>query len=65
MIAIAAAVVRATGVLLLALSTICGQVIGSLALDLLTPTETRPGPTTYAGAALALVAAPWQLAPEE
>jgi transporter family-2 protein len=52
----AAAVVRATGVLLLGLATISGQVVGALALDLVVPTAGPPMPNTYLGAALALVA---------
>lgn len=55
-IAVAAAVVRFTGVLLLALAVICGQVIGSLVLDLVAPAQTRPTLSTYAGAGLALLA---------
>jgi transporter family-2 protein len=52
----AAAVVRATGVLLLGLATISGQVVGALALDLVVPTVGPPMPTTYLGAGQALVA---------
>ncbi|WP_422734323.1 DMT family transporter [Micromonospora sp. WMMD558] len=56
-IAIAAAIVRFTGVLLLGLATIAGQVIGAVALDLVLPTAaSQPGPTTLLGAALALLA---------
>jgi bacterial/archaeal transporter family-2 protein len=55
-IAIAAAVVRFTGVLLLALSAIAGQVVGALVLDLVAPVDTPPRANTYAGAALLLVA---------
>lgn len=56
LIAIAAAVVRFTGVLLLGLAAISGQLLGALALDLLVPADTPPSANTYAGAALALAA---------
>ncbi|WBB77462.1 DMT family transporter [Micromonospora sp. WMMD882] len=56
-IALAAAIVRFTGVLLLGLATIAGQVVGALALDVLLPTAaSRPGFGTLFGAALTLVA---------
>jgi transporter family-2 protein len=55
-IAVQAAVVHRIGVLLLGLGMIAGQVTGALVLDLLTPGATPPGPATYAGAALTLVA---------
>ncbi|MCM0676074.1 DMT family transporter [Micromonospora phytophila] len=56
-IAIAAAIVRFTGVLLLGLATIAGQVVGAVLLDMLLPTAaSRPGPTTLLGAALTMVA---------
>lgn len=56
-IALGAAVVRHTGVLLFGLGMIAGQVTGALALDLVTPPPTgRPGLSTAAGAALTLVA---------
>ncbi|MFG1776165.1 DMT family transporter [Micromonospora sp. NPDC049048] len=56
-IAIAAAIVRFTGVLLLGLSTIAGQIVGAVLLDLLLPTAaSRPDAVTLLGAALALVA---------
>ncbi|PFG44738.1 transporter family-2 protein [Isoptericola jiangsuensis] len=55
-IAIQAAVVHRIGVLLLGLGMIAGQISGALALDLLTPGVPPPGPATYAGAALTLVA---------
>ncbi|SCG41982.1 DMT family transporter [Micromonospora halophytica] len=56
-IAIAAAIVRFTGVLLLGLATIAGQIVGAVLLDLILPTAaSRPGPATLAGAALTLVA---------
>ncbi|WP_373321678.1 DMT family transporter [Micromonospora okii] len=56
-IAIAAAVVRFTGVLLLGLATIAGQVVGAVLLDLVLPTAaSHPGVTTLLGAALTLVA---------
>ncbi|MGC4786584.1 DMT family transporter [Micromonospora sp. DT178] len=56
-IAIAAAIVRFTGVLLLGLATIAGQIVGAVLLDLLLPTAaSRPGAVTLLGAALTLVA---------
>ncbi|WP_406037959.1 DMT family transporter [Micromonospora sp. NBC_00898] len=56
-IALAAAIVRFTGVLLLGLATIAGQIVGAVLLDLVLPTAaSRPGPTTLLGAALTLVA---------
>ena len=56
-IAVGAAVVRYTGVLLLGLGMIAGQVSGALLLDLLLPAAAgRPGWNTVAGAALTLVA---------
>ncbi|MCX4474357.1 DMT family transporter [Micromonospora sp. NBC_01655] len=56
-IAIAAAIVRFTGVLLLGLATIAGQVVGAVLLDLVLPTAaSHPGVTTLLGAALTLVA---------
>ncbi|MEV4757653.1 DMT family transporter [Micromonospora sp. NPDC049559] len=56
-IAVAAAVVRFTGVLLLGLATIAGQVLGAVAIDLLVPPEAgRPGAFTLTGALLTLVA---------
>ncbi|MEU5938348.1 DMT family transporter [Micromonospora sp. NPDC047548] len=56
-IAIAASIVRFTGVLLLGLATIAGQIVGAVLLDLVLPTAaSHPGPTTLAGAALTLVA---------
>lgn len=56
-IAIAAAIVRFTGVLLLGLATIAGQIVGAVLLDLLLPTAaSRPGVTSLLGAALTLVA---------
>jgi transporter family-2 protein len=56
-IAVAAAVVRYTGVLLLGLATIAGQVTGAVVMDLVWPARAgHPGPATLAGAALALVA---------
>ncbi|SDX99978.1 transporter family-2 protein [Micromonospora pattaloongensis] len=56
-IAIAAAVVPLTGVLLLGLATIAGQIVGAVGLDLIAPPAAgRPGPTTLVGAALALLA---------
>ncbi|MGW5667405.1 DMT family transporter [Micromonospora sp. NPDC003776] len=56
-IAVAAAIVRFTGVLLLGLATIAGQIVGAVLLDLLLPTKaSHPGPATLLGAALTLVA---------
>jgi bacterial/archaeal transporter family-2 protein len=55
-IATAAAVVQVTGVLLLALSAIAGQLLGALALDLVVPADRPPAPNTFAGVALTLVA---------
>ncbi|MGC5018505.1 DMT family transporter [Micromonospora sp. DT47] len=56
-IAIAAAIVHFTGVLLLGLATIAGQIVGAVLLDLALPTEaSHPGPATLAGAGLTLVA---------
>ncbi|MGW0431671.1 DMT family transporter [Micromonospora sp. NPDC003197] len=55
-ITIAAAVVRFTGVLLLGLSTIAGQVVGAVLIDLVVPStaELRPGLDTVLGALLTL-----------
>lgn len=56
-IAVGAAVVQFTGVLLLGLGMIAGQVSGAVAIDVLFPAPGAPvGWTTFAGAALALVA---------
>ncbi|MGK5517920.1 DMT family transporter [Micromonospora sp. URMC 107] len=56
-IAIAAAIVRFTGVLLLGLATIAGQIVGAVLLDLLLPTAaSRPGLVTLLGAALTMIA---------
>ncbi|WP_436837694.1 DMT family transporter [Micromonospora chersina] len=56
-IALAAAIVRFTGVLLLGLATIAGQVVGAVLLDVLLPTAaSHPTPTTLLGAGLTLVA---------
>ncbi|BCL15673.1 DMT family transporter [Micromonospora sagamiensis] len=56
-IAIAAAIVRFTGVLLLGLASIAGQIVGAVLLDVGLPTAApRPGPATLVGAALTLVA---------
>lgn len=56
-IALAAAIVRFTGVLLLGLATIAGQIVGAVGLDMALPTAaSHPGPTTLLGAALTLVA---------
>ncbi|MDG4802905.1 DMT family transporter [Micromonospora sp. WMMD980] len=56
-IALAAALVRFTGVLLLGLATIAGQIVGAVLLDVVLPTEaSHPGVNTLLGAALTLVA---------
>lgn len=55
-IAIAAAVVRHTGVLLLGLGMVAGQLLGALALDLFVPGATRPDAATWAGVALTFAA---------
>ncbi|KOX09150.1 hypothetical protein ADK66_13780 [Micromonospora sp. NRRL B-16802] len=56
-IAIAATVVRFTGVLLLGLATIAGQVVSAVLLDLVLPTPaSHPGVTTVLGAALTMAA---------
>ncbi|MFE9688826.1 DMT family transporter [Micromonospora sp. NPDC005806] len=56
-IALAAAIVRFTGVLLLGLATIAGQIVGAVLLDVALPTAaSHPGPNTLLGAALTLVA---------
>lgn len=56
-IAIAAAVVRLIGVLVLGLATIAGQIVGAVLLDVLLPTAaSHPGPRTFLGALLTLVA---------
>lgn len=56
-IAVAAAVVRLTGVLLLGLATVAGQVVGALLLDVLLPSAaSQPDVTTLLGAVLTLVA---------
>lgn len=56
-IALASFVVRWTGVLLLGLAAIAGQLIGAVLLDVFLPAGGRPlSPDTVAGTALALVA---------
>ncbi|BCJ54059.1 membrane protein [Actinoplanes sp. NBRC 14428] len=56
-IAVGAAVVRWTGVLLLGLGMIAGQVTGALLIDAVVPSDAgRPGWNTVVGAALTLVA---------
>lgn len=56
-IAVAAAVVRHTGVLLMGLGMIAGQVSGAVVIDLIAPPDHgRPGLRTLTGAALALSA---------
>jgi transporter family-2 protein len=63
-IAIGAAVVRYTGVLLLGLGLVAGQMVGAVAVDVLAPTRAGPpGWTTWAGAALTLVAVAVALRP--
>lgn len=52
-----AVVVRVTGVLVLSLSTLCGQLIGAIALDLVTPVEGHVlSPVTVVGAVVTLFA---------
>ncbi|GIH12972.1 DMT family transporter [Rugosimonospora africana] len=56
-IAITVTVVRQIGVLLLALATIAGQLVMAIILDLIAPTAgMHPGPATYVGTALTIVA---------
>jgi transporter family-2 protein len=56
-IAITVTVVRQIGVLLLALATIAGQLVTAIVLDLVAPEPgSHPGPATYLGAALTIVA---------
>jgi transporter family-2 protein len=56
-IAIAAAVVKRIGVLLLGMASIAGQILGSLAIDAIVPAAAGPPDArTIAGAALALAA---------
>ncbi|MFK3982920.1 DMT family transporter [Micromonospora sp. NPDC050397] len=56
-IAVAAALVRFTGVLLLSLATIAGQVVGAVLIDLFAPgNASSPGPFTLLGALLTLTA---------
>jgi transporter family-2 protein len=55
-IALAASVVRHTGVLLLALSMIAGQLVGALAIDLIAPTGAGPSHLTLVGVGLTLIA---------
>ncbi|WP_246001864.1 DMT family transporter [Allorhizocola rhizosphaerae] len=55
-IAVAAAIVRRIGVLLLGLGTIAGQISGALVIDSVAPTAGRPDLLTFLGATLALVA---------
>ncbi len=56
-IAIAATVVQHTGVLLLGLSMVAGQLIGAVLIDLVVPgPEGRPGVNTLIGVALTLIA---------
>jgi transporter family-2 protein len=63
-IALAAAVVRHTGVLLLGLGTVAGQLIAAVVIDVAAPgTHGRPGPATYLGVALTLIAVAIAAAP--
>ncbi|MFI5496497.1 DMT family transporter [Actinoplanes sp. NPDC051859] len=63
-IAVGAAVVRHTGVLLLGLGMIAGQVTGALLLDTVVPGAAgRPGATTVVGAVLTLAAVAVAVAP--
>jgi bacterial/archaeal transporter family-2 protein len=62
-IAMAAAVVRFTGVLLLGLGMVAGQLLGALALDLLVPDGGHPDTATYVGVALTLGAVALAAAP--
>ena len=55
-IAVTAAVVRFTGVLLLSLAMIAGQLIGAVAIDAAVPGSPRPDTYTLVGVALTLVA---------
>lgn len=56
-IAVAAAAVRHTGVLVFGLTTIAGQLVGAILVDLVAPTADRsPGLNTWAGAALTVAA---------
>jgi transporter family-2 protein len=56
-IAIFAAVVRHTGVLLLGLGIVAGQLVAALVIDIIDPTtDGPPSALTYAGVALTLVA---------
>ncbi len=55
-IAISAAVVRHTGVLLLGLGMVAGQLTGALVLDLVASDGVRPDAATYAGVALTFAA---------
>jgi transporter family-2 protein len=56
-IAVAAAVVRGIGVLLLGMGTIAGQVTASLVIDAVAPSAAGPpGTRTFIGAAIALAA---------
>lgn len=54
-IVVATLAVRHTGVLVFGLASVTGQLLGALLLDVLTPGP-RPSPTTYAGAAITLLA---------
>jgi transporter family-2 protein len=63
-IALAAAVVRHTGVLLLGLGTVAGQLIAAVVIDMAAPsTHGRPGPAAYVGVALTLIAVAIAAAP--
>jgi transporter family-2 protein len=55
-VALSTSAVRRTGVLLLALGMIAGQLAGALAIDVAAPAGAGPSPNTLAGAALTLLA---------
>jgi transporter family-2 protein len=55
-VAVTAAVVRYTGVLLLSLAMIAGQLAGAVAIDSVVPGGTRPDAYTLAGVGLTMVA---------
>jgi transporter family-2 protein len=55
-ITLAAASVGSLGVLRLTLCTVCGQLLGGLAIDAVAPTNDRPGLRTVVGAVLTVVA---------
>jgi transporter family-2 protein len=64
-IAVSASIVRHTGVLLLTVGMIAGQLLGALTIDLIAPAGGGPSPLTVLGTALTLLAVvitalPWQ-----